>query len=97
MTKDESQWGPYPLVLAGAAVALLVIFLVDLRWGGFALGAVLVVGAAFRFAGYGGALAVRGKTFDVLMLAGLGFVVVCTAVLVDNDGLKRVLLTLFGP
>lgn len=93
---SEERWGPYPLILAGAAVALLLIFLVDLRWGGFVLGTMLMLGGAFRFAGYGGPLAVRGKVLDVLTLAGLGFVIVLTALLVDNAALKSIVLTVFG-
>ncbi|MFI6320652.1 DUF3017 domain-containing protein [Nonomuraea sp. NPDC050556] len=97
MTSDsDSRWGAYPLILVGALVALLVIVLVDLKWGGFALGGVLMLGAVFRFSGYGGQLAVRGKTADVIMIGGLGFVIVCLSMLVDNDALKAAILDLFG-
>ena len=47
-----------------------------MRWGGFAVGAVLMLGAALRFAGYGGPLAVRSRTTDVITLGLSGFVLV---------------------
>ncbi|MFD1931500.1 DUF3017 domain-containing protein [Nonomuraea mangrovi] len=93
---SDEGWGPYPLILAGAAVGLLALFLVDAEWGGFALGAVLLVGAAVRFAGYGGALAVRVKSVDVWTMGVLGAALVVTALFLEYPELKAQLLVLFG-
>jgi hypothetical protein len=92
---ERESWGPYPLILAGAVVGVLAIFFVDPRWGGFALGGVVMVAAALRFAGYGGALAVRSRKTDVTTLAVFGFVVVLTSLLLENDRLKALILPLF--
>ncbi|MBE1565554.1 DUF3017 domain-containing protein [Nonomuraea africana] len=96
MSPSGERWGPYPLVLAGAALGVLAIFLVDTEWGGFALGAVFLVAAAVRFAGYGGALAVRAKNIDVPTLAVLGAALVVTALFLEYPDLKARLLALFG-
>lgn len=93
---SDEGWGPYPLILAGAAVGMLALFLVDAEWGGFALGAILLVGAAVRFAGYGGALAVRAKSIDVWTMAVLGAALVVTALFLEYPALKTQLLALFG-
>jgi hypothetical protein len=92
---ERESWGPYPLILAGAVIGVLVILFVNPRWGGFTLGAVIMVAAALRFAGYGGQLSVRSKRTDIITLAGFGFVVVLTSLLLDNSGLKALLLSLF--
>ncbi|MEU4572040.1 DUF3017 domain-containing protein [Nonomuraea sp. ATR24] len=92
----RENWGPYPLILAGAAVGVGLVFLVDPRWGGFALGAVVMVGAALRFAGYGGPLAVRSKKTDVITLGLFGFVLVLTSLLLYNNELKALILSLFA-
>ncbi|MFC4115660.1 DUF3017 domain-containing protein [Nonomuraea zeae] len=93
---ERESWGPYPLILAGAVVGVLVILFVDPRWGGFALGAAIMVAAALRFAGYGGQLSVRSKRTDIITLAGFGFVLVLTSLLLDNSELKALLLSLFA-
>ncbi|MEV0380104.1 DUF3017 domain-containing protein [Nonomuraea sp. NPDC050643] len=95
MTERES-WGPYPLILAGAAISVLVIFIANPRWGGFALGAVIMIAAALRFAGYGGQLAVRSKKNDVITLSVFGFVLVLTSLLLYNNELKALILSLFA-
>ncbi|MEV8633326.1 DUF3017 domain-containing protein [Streptosporangium sp. NPDC051023] len=66
-----NRWGPYPLVLAGAILAVIFAVLVDPEWGGFSLGAVMALGALFRLTG-GGQLAVRRKTTDTVTLALFG-------------------------
>ncbi|MBG0813495.1 DUF3017 domain-containing protein [Planomonospora sp. ID82291] len=68
----EDRWGPYPLVLAGAVLAVAYAVLVDVYWGGFTLGAVLTLGALARLIGAGGRLAVRKKATDVVTLGILG-------------------------
>jgi Protein of unknown function (DUF3017) len=90
------SWGPYPLILAGAALGVLAIFVVDSRWGGFALGAAVMVAAALRFAGYAGQLAVRSKRTDVVTLAVFGFVLVLTSLLLGDNELKALILSLFN-
>ncbi|MET9337210.1 MULTISPECIES: DUF3017 domain-containing protein [unclassified Nonomuraea] len=93
---SDERWGPYPPILAGAALGVLAIFLVDAEWGGFALGAVILVAAAVRFAGYGGALAVRAKNADVSTMVVLGAALVVTALFLEYPDLKAQLLALFG-
>ncbi|MFI7698328.1 DUF3017 domain-containing protein [Nonomuraea sp. NPDC049480] len=93
---ERESWGPYPLILAGAVVGVLVIFFVEPRWGGFALGAMVMIAAALRFAGYGGQLAVRSKSTDVITLGGFGFVLVLTSLLLENNELKALILSLFA-
>lgn len=65
------RWGPYPLILAGAVLAVASAVLFDPEWGGFSLGAVMVLGAVLRPSG-GGRLAVRRGTTDTLTLALFG-------------------------
>ncbi|MBF8193281.1 DUF3017 domain-containing protein [Nonomuraea sp. K274] len=93
---ERESWGPYPLILAGAAVGMLAIFVVHPRWGGFAMGAVVMIAAALRFAGYAGQLAVRSRTTDVITLAGFGFVMVLTSLLLYNNELKALILSLLA-
>ncbi|WP_433437559.1 DUF3017 domain-containing protein [Nonomuraea sp. CA-141351] len=93
---ERESWGPYPLILAGAVVGVLVILLADLRWGGFVLGGVIMMAAALRFAGYGGQLSVRSQRVDVITLAGFGFVLVLTSLLLYNNELKALILSLFA-
>jgi hypothetical protein len=93
-TRRES-WGPYPLIVAGAVLGVALIFLWDPRWGGFALGAVVMLAAALRFAGYPG-LAVRSKRTDVVTLGLFGFVLVVTSMLLANDELKGMIMSLFA-
>ncbi|MEU8359163.1 DUF3017 domain-containing protein [Nonomuraea sp. NPDC048882] len=94
---ERESWGPYPLILAGAAVGVLVIFVANPRWGGFALGAVIMVAAALRFAGYGGQLALRSRKVDVITLSVFGFVLVLTSLLLYNNELKALIQSLFAP
>ncbi|MEV4011201.1 DUF3017 domain-containing protein [Nonomuraea angiospora] len=93
---ERESWGPYPLLLAGAVIGVLVIFFVNPRWGGFTLGAVIMIAAALRFAGYGGQLSIRSKKVDVITLAGFGFVLVLTSLLLYNNELKALILSLFA-
>ncbi|SEG99550.1 Protein of unknown function [Nonomuraea solani] len=93
----RERWGPYPLILAGAAIGVLVIFVMSPRWGGFALGAVIMIAAALRFAGYGGQLAIRSKKNDVITLSAFGFVLVLTSLLLYNNELKALILSLLAP
>ncbi|MEV0350400.1 DUF3017 domain-containing protein [Nonomuraea sp. NPDC050680] len=95
MSRSGESWGPYPLVLAGAVVGVALIFLVDPRWGGFVLGAAVMVAAALRFAGYGG-LAVRSKRTDVITLGVFGFVLVLTSLILANDELKGMIMSLLA-
>ncbi|GGK56142.1 hypothetical protein Ppa06_10860 [Planomonospora parontospora subsp. parontospora] len=78
----DDRWGPYPLVLAGAVVAVAAAVLVDVEWGGFTLGAVIMLGAATRLAG-GGRLAVRKKTTDAVTLAVLGAALMAGSLLLE--------------
>ncbi|MGW3343020.1 DUF3017 domain-containing protein [Nonomuraea rubra] len=96
-TEQRESWGPYPLILAGAAVGVLVVFIVNPRWGGFVLGAAIMIAAALRFAGYGGQLALRSKRIDVITLSVFGFVLVLTSLLLYNNELKALILSLFAP
>jgi hypothetical protein len=93
---ERESWGPYPLILASAAVGVGLIFLIDVRWGGFAVGAVLMLGAALRFAGYGGPLAVRSRITDVITLGLSGFVLVLSSLLLYNNALKALIQSLFS-
>ncbi|MEV7005642.1 DUF3017 domain-containing protein [Streptosporangium sp. NPDC051022] len=67
----DDRWGPYPLVLVGAVLAVTFAVLFDPEWGGFSLGVVMAAGALLRLAG-GGRLAVRRKTTDTITLALFG-------------------------
>ncbi|MEV0202258.1 DUF3017 domain-containing protein [Nonomuraea sp. NPDC050691] len=96
MTPSDESWGPYPLILAGAVVAVVVTLLVDPRWGGFTLGGAVMVAAALRFAGYGGQLAVRSRKTDVVTLGVFGFVLVLTSLLLGNNELKALIMSLFA-
>ncbi|WP_449061880.1 DUF3017 domain-containing protein [Planomonospora algeriensis] len=79
----EDRWGPYPLVLAGAVVAVACAVLVHVYWGGFALGAVITLGALARMAGAGGRLAVRKKATDVVTLGLLGVALMAGALILE--------------
>ncbi|MBP2704768.1 DUF3017 domain-containing protein [Microbispora sp. RL4-1S] len=69
-------WGPYLLVLAGAATGLGAIALgVRLAAGGAIIGSALVVGALIRLNvsdSRAGLLTVRTRKVDTLVMAGLG-------------------------
>ncbi|GAA4528033.1 MULTISPECIES: DUF3017 domain-containing protein [Nonomuraea] len=93
---EREGWGPYPLILAGAAVAVGLVFLIDPRWGGFALGGVIMIGAALRFSGFGGPLAVRGRKADAVTLGLAGFMLVLTSLLLDNPAAKALIESLFS-
>ncbi|NBE92800.1 MULTISPECIES: DUF3017 domain-containing protein [Nonomuraea] len=93
---ERESWGPYPLILVGAVVGVLVTYLVDPRWGGFTMGAVIMVAAALRFAGYDGQLSVRSKRTDVITLSVFGFVLVLTSLLLYNNELKALILSLLA-
>ncbi|MFI6453941.1 DUF3017 domain-containing protein [Streptosporangium amethystogenes] len=84
---SEERWGPYPLVVAGAAAAMVFAVLLDMpEWGGFALGAVMTLGALARLAG-GGRLAVRRKTTDALTLAVLGIALMAGGLILEFPAL----------
>jgi hypothetical protein len=93
---ERERWGPFPLIAAGAVVAVLVILFVDPRWGGFSLGALLMIAAALRFAGYDGQLAVRSKKTDVTTLLVFGFTLSLTSLALYNNAFKAWLLSLLG-
>ncbi|WP_312024793.1 DUF3017 domain-containing protein [Nonomuraea sp. WAC 01424] len=93
---ERERWGPFPLVVAGAVATVLVILLVDPRWGGFALGGVLMIAAALRFAGYDGQLAVRSKKMDVITLTAFGFLLALTSLALYNNAFKAWLLSLLA-
>ncbi|NUR89433.1 MAG: DUF3017 domain-containing protein [Nonomuraea sp.] len=97
MSEDSKResWGPYPLILAGAVVAVALMF-VNPNWGGFALGAVLMIAAALRFAGYGGLLAIRSQRIDTIVYGLGGFAVVLISLILGNDVLKAAIKHLFG-
>ncbi|MFB9206331.1 DUF3017 domain-containing protein [Nonomuraea spiralis] len=82
--------------MAGAVATVLVILLVDPRWGGFALGGVLMIAAALRFAGYDGQLAVRSKKMDVITLTAFGFLLALTSLALYNNAFKAWLLSLLA-
>ncbi|GAA3428240.1 DUF3017 domain-containing protein [Streptosporangium sandarakinum] len=69
----QERWGPYPIVLLGAVLAVASTAVVgDPRWGGFALGVIMVLAALVRLSGGGGILAVRRRATDTLTLAVFG-------------------------
>jgi hypothetical protein len=74
------SWGPYLLVLAGAATGLGVIALGVPPWvGGVILGVALIVGSAFRLVvpeERVGPLASRGRMMDALVFAAMGALLV---------------------
>jgi len=94
---ERETWGPYPLILVGAAAGVATMFMADPRWGGFVLGAAIMIAGALRFAGYGGQLAIRSKKVDVITLSVSGFVLVLTSLLLGNNELKAIILSLFAP
>ncbi|MFJ2031463.1 DUF3017 domain-containing protein [Streptosporangium sp. NPDC087985] len=71
MSTTQERWGPYPVVLVGAVLAVTFGVLLDPEWGGFTLGVVMTLGAMFRLAG-GGLLTVRTRTTDTATLAAFG-------------------------
>ncbi|GGS81813.1 hypothetical protein GCM10010156_45690 [Planobispora rosea] len=76
MSTDNDRWGPYPLVLAGAVLAVAYAALAPnpdhLYWAGFALGALIALSALIRLAGGGGRMAVRKRPTDAVTLGLLG-------------------------
>jgi hypothetical protein len=77
---NGTAWGPYLLVVVGAAVGLGVVGFGGAPWvGGVVMGATLLVGSAVRLVlseERAGALAVRTKKTDVVVLAVLGLALV---------------------
>ncbi|NRQ32245.1 DUF3017 domain-containing protein [Nonomuraea sp. NN258] len=99
MSQEHSKgerWGPYPLILAGAVIGVLVMILLDPRWGGFVLGGLVMIAAALRFSGFTGQLVVRSKKTDVITLGLFGFILVLTSLLLGNAGLKQLIMSLFA-
>ncbi|MBB2909573.1 hypothetical protein FHS43_000819 [Streptosporangium becharense] len=82
----DGRWGPYPLVLAGAVLAVAYAVLLDPYWGAFALGAVLTLGALARLTG-GGRLAVRRTATDTITLAVLGIALMAAAIVLEYPDL----------
>ncbi len=74
------SWGPYLLVLAGAATGLGVIAMGVPPWaGGVILGVALIAGSAFRLMvpdERAGPLASRGRMMDALTFAAMGALLV---------------------
>ncbi|MDP9846637.1 DUF3017 domain-containing protein [Streptosporangium lutulentum] len=67
----------------GAILALVFVVVADEpEWGGFALGAVVLLGALARLTG-GGRLAVRRKPTDVATLALLGIALMVGGILLQ--------------
>ncbi|GIH74317.1 DUF3017 domain-containing protein [Planobispora longispora] len=84
MNRTDNRWGPYPLVLAGAVLAVAYAALApepNLYWGGFGLGALIALGALIRLIGGGGRLAVRKKATDVVTLGLFGVALMAASVL----------------
>lgn len=78
----RERWGPYPLVLAGAVLAVVFAVVADPEWGGFALGAVMTLGALLRLGG-GGRLAVRRPATDAVTLAIFGLALMAGSLLLQ--------------
>lgn len=79
----EVRWGPYPLVVVGAVLAVVFAVVADEpEWGGFSLGAVITLGALARLTG-GGRLAVRRRLTDFATLALLGIALMVGAILLQ--------------
>ncbi|WP_329090203.1 MULTISPECIES: DUF3017 domain-containing protein [unclassified Streptosporangium] len=84
---NGERWGAYPLVAVGAVGAMVFAVLLDMpEWGGFALGAVMTLGALARLVG-GGRLAVRRKATDALTLAGLGIALMVGGLILEFPAL----------
>ncbi|MEV5413962.1 DUF3017 domain-containing protein [Thermopolyspora sp. NPDC052614] len=83
MTGEGRVGGPYLLVMAGTAVGVCALMLRLPLWLGAGLmGAAILCGALVRLLGAGsGALAVRARAIDVLLLTGLGVALVLSGVL----------------
>lgn len=82
------QW-PLLIIVAGVALGLGIAFLGDSTWrlGSLVIGASLVVGAVERVAlpnREAGLLQVRGKGFDVAVLALTGTAIVVLAIIVPD-------------
>jgi hypothetical protein len=83
LTGEDRVGGPYLLVMAGAAVGVCVLMLRLPLWLGAGLMGVAILGGALvRLLGTGsGALAVRARGIDVLVLTGLGVALLLSGVL----------------
>lgn len=78
----------YLVVLGVAAIGLIVVATADWRIGVGVLGAGLLIAAAGRLAlgeHESGMLRVRGKTFDVITLSGLGVLLIVLALVIPNQ------------
>ncbi|ETK33257.1 DUF3017 domain-containing protein [Microbispora sp. ATCC PTA-5024] len=84
-TTEKTAWGPYLLVAAGAVVGLCAIALgAPPPAGATVMGCALVVGALVRLRAAdarAGALAVRSRGMDALVLGGLGALLVLGSLL----------------
>ncbi|WP_436763762.1 DUF3017 domain-containing protein [Streptosporangium sp. V21-05] len=80
---NRERWGAYPLVVAGALVALVLAVMLGMPyWGGIAMGAVMTLGALARLFG-GGRLAIRRKATDVVTLGGLGVTLAVAGIILE--------------
>ncbi|MET4164857.1 hypothetical protein ABID74_003746 [Gordonia terrae] len=80
---------PYLLVMVGVLVAALLVMFDRWRRGSFVFGAALLVGAVLRAfipSSQAGLLQVRGKTFDVTVMATVGGVMLWLAASIDSLG-----------
>ncbi|MBX6387082.1 MAG: DUF3017 domain-containing protein [Microbispora sp.] len=84
-TRESTAWGPYLLVVAGAAAGLCVIALgMPVPRGGAIMGFGFLVGSLVRVTvseRRAGALAVRTKRMDALTLAAFGVALVVGSLL----------------
>lgn len=80
---------PYLLVMAGVLAAALLVMFDRWRRGSFVFGAALLVGAVLRAfipSSQAGLLQVRGKSFDVTVMATVGGVMLWLAASIDSLG-----------
>ncbi|WP_238422160.1 DUF3017 domain-containing protein [Gordonia sp. 'Campus'] len=80
---------PYLLVMLGVLAAALLVMFDRWRRGSFVFGAALIVGAVLRAfipSSQAGLLQVRGKAFDVSVMATVGGVMLWLAASIDSLG-----------
>ena len=80
---------PYLLVMLGVLAAALLVMFDRWRRGSFVFGAALLVGAVLRAfipSSQAGLLQVRGKSFDVTVMATVGGVMLWLAASIDSLG-----------
>lgn len=80
---------PYLLVMLGVLAAALLVMFDRWRRGSFVFGAALLVGAVLRAfipSSRAGLLQVRGKSFDVTVMATVGGVMLWLAASIDSLG-----------